>query len=157
MATTNAVGPQRTNPGRVKPNGVNKLENAGGSGDSDSFSLGNGSATILSGTGALKLEWRAEGLQEGARFGVFLAPSVSTDYRYIGEIEYRRKSNVIPTFNSAASLKAQKTKVPVQLESLEVSNAIMQFVDGGAFIQMRIQPRNGMGAIITAAELTYTS
>lgn len=157
MPTTNAVGPQRTNPGRVKPNGVHKLESTGASGDGESFSLSNGSATIASGTGSLKIEWRAEGLQEGARFGVFIAAGLSTDYHYLGEIEYRRKTITVPTFNSASTLRSQKSNAPVQVEAIEVPLATMQAIDGGDFIQLRLAPRNGMGAIVTAVELTYTS
>lgn len=159
MATENKAGISHTNPGRVKPNGVNKLENAAS--DTESFSITNGSSVAVSSAanvGQLKLEWQAEGEDPGAKFGVFIAGSLSTNYRYLGELQFcGGRSLAIPTFATATTKRSVKPSACLQNVSIPVANDILLAVDGGDFIQVRIVPRNNVGAIIYAMELTYTS
>lgn len=155
MPTTNAVGPHYgSSIGYVQPNGVHRL--AGGA-DIKQFTLNNGSASVAAGNGDLKLEWRADGALVGGRWGVYVAGSTSGPWYLVGEIEYRNGSRNPPTFNSATTRKASKTNVPVQYDQLNVPNATLALIDGGASIYLRFEPRDGVGLILSASELTYTS
>lgn len=156
MATQNTVGPDFTGPGRVNHRGEHFIE--GNSTPLKFFSMNNGaSVTIASGTGALKLEWRSEEDLVGGRWGVYLAGSSAGPWYHVGELEYTGKSKTIPTFNSATTRKATKTNTPSQYDFITVSNSVMAAVDGGSFILLKIEPRDGQGMILTASELTYTS
>lgn len=158
MATTNAVGPHRgTAIGYVKESGEHHLD--GNSTPLKYFSLVNGGDSVSgTNTGALKLEWMADDGLIGGRWGVYLAGSSSGPWYFVGDIEYTGKSiGTPPTFNSATTRKSTKTNTPVQFSQITVPNSILTAVDGGTFILMKIEPRDGQKMVLSASELTYTS
>lgn len=156
MANITYDGAGYTNPLRVLPSGVMKLEST------TDYSLNYRVMTSASpGTGGggaegeLNLEWRPEGDVAGGRFGVFLADANGASKVYLGEIEYGRRSPNIGSFSDATTLTSAKTKNRCQMNSLAVPVASCLIFDDAATVRLYIVPRDNVGCIVTAAEFRF--
>lgn len=156
MATIAYVGASYTDPLRVLPSGVHKLEST--TDYSLAYRVMTASPTGTSGgaDGSVSLEWRAEGDVLGAKFGVFLADNNGANKIYLGEIEYGRRSPVIGQFTSATSLTSAKARNRTQNNSLLVPAASVLIFDGAATVRLYLVPRSEVGAIVTAAEFRFS-
>lgn len=156
MAQITYDGCGYTNPLRVLPSGVHKLEST------TDYSLAYRVMTSASpGTsggvtdGALNLEWRPDGDVAGGRFGVFLADANGASKVYLGEIEYGRRSPTVGTFSDATTLTSAKTNNRCQMNSLVVPVASCLIFDGNATVRLYLVPRDNVGCIVTAAEFRF--
>lgn len=156
MANIHYVGASYTNPLRVLPSGVMKLEST--TDYSLAYRVMTASPTgTADGTnaGQLKLEWRPEGDVIGARFGVFLASSAGASKVYLGEISYNRRQVSTATFSSATTLTSAKARNRCQVDNLAVPVASNLIFDGASTVRLYLVPRDEQGAIVTAAEYSF--
>lgn len=163
MANMNYVGASYTNPLRVLPSGVMKLESTTDYSLAYRVMTTGDSAPATDATApTLKLEWRPEGDLIGARFGVYVADANGANKVYMGEIVYNRRSPTVSTYQAATSLTSAKTRNRCQSNALVApSNGatpplwpINLLWDNASTVRLYVVPRDECGCIITAAELS---
>lgn len=162
MANMVYAGASYTNPLRILPSGVHKLES------STDYSLAYRVLTTSDSAPAvdtaepqLRLEWRPEGDVIGARFSVFVADANGANKVYMGEVIYGRRTPTVPTFAVATSLTSAKTRNRCQGQVMTApSNGedpprwpINLLWDNASTVRLYIVPGSDIGCIVTAAEL----
>lgn len=155
MANINYVGCSYTNPLRVLPSGVMKLESTTDYSLAYRVMTASPTGTSSGAAGQLKLEWRPEGDTAGSRFGVFLADNNGANKVYLGEIMYNRRQITAASFGSATTLTSAKARNRCQVDNLLVPADSCLIFDGAATVRLYLVPRDERGAIVTAAEFSF--